>query len=637
MCAYPLRRVFLPANSSPVKRIILFISLLLVGANVLLGQDTLQLAPGFKKLDLLEWGQLYRTPDTALGAEGLNRLPEQEWVRLSRTDGAFFAGKDLLWIRVFISNSGAAPLPLLVQSKEVRTNRIAFFWDPAESPPLASPTMGDYLPFGNRMIDHPTYLFPVTLEASQEGVLYICYDKREETITIQPQLWEPAAFEEGDRSSRFLMVLFLGALTCLAVVMVVLGLVARQGLLLSFALYITSGLLMVFIITGYGAMYLWPSHPYWNGLGYLFLIFFHVSLLEMARRYLGLRDGAPLLHRLFQLAQVALLLVFMPGVLSYPVLGGFFKIWLGRSGLMLLLLINLGIIIACIGTYRREGRGGALLFLLAFMFSLIALALFEVEQLGSLNTPWSMELTLLFILLDLLTLGGLFGHYLRRTFIQNTQLSEALSRSQLKAANALLLGQYKERKRLSQELHDGISIQLALLKMRLSGKPSGQLTAVGPVLEDLTRISEGIRDFTHAISPALLEEEGLVMAIEALTRRVADQAGLEVSTHLPEAEEAQDLSHLQYYSVFLVVQELLSNTLKHAGATRIGLSLEFTDACTLHYCDNGKGVSADAMDEGLGLSHIKDRAALLGGIFDYYPADSGGSYFRFSFPVSTVS
>jgi signal transduction histidine kinase len=198
----------------------------------------------------------------------------------------------------------------------------------------------------------------------------------------------------------------------------------------------------------------------------------------------------------------------MPGVLSYPVLGGFFKIWLGRSGLMLLLLINLGIIIACIGTYRREGRGGALLFLLAFMFSLIALALFEVEQLGSLNTPWSMELTLLFILLDLLTLGGLFGHYLRRTFIQNTQLSEALSRSQLKAANALLLGQYKERKRLSQELHDGISIQLALLKMRLSGKPSGQLTAVGPVLEDLTRISEGIRRSPTQFPPHCWKRKG---------------------------------------------------------------------------------------------------------------------------------
>jgi signal transduction histidine kinase len=127
------------------------------------------------------------------------------------------------------------------------------------------------------------------------------------------------------------------------------------------------------------------------------------------------------------------------------------------------------------------------------------------------------------------------------------------------------------------------------------------------------------------------------MAIEALAGRVADQAGLEVSTHLPEAEEAQGLSHLQYYSVFLVVQELLSNTLKHAGATRIRLSLEFTDACTLHYCDNGKGVSADAVDAGLGLSHIKDRAALLGGTFDYYPADSGGSCFRFLFPVSTVS
>jgi signal transduction histidine kinase len=620
-----------------VKRIVLFILLLLIGANVLLGQDTLQLAPGFRQLDLLEWGQLYRTPDTALGAGELNRLPEQEWISLSRADGAFFAGKDLLWIRVFISNSAAAPLPLLVQSKEVRTNRIAFFWAPAAGPPIASPTMGDYLPFGNRMIGHPTYLFPITLEASQEGVLYICYDKREETITIQPQLWEPAAFEERDRSSRFLMVLFLGALTCLAVVMVVLGLVARQGLLLSFALYITSGMLMVFVITGYGAMYLWPNHPYWNGLGYLFLIFFHVSLLEMGGRYLGLRQGAPHLHRMFQLAQVLLLLVFMPAVLSFPVLEGFFKIWLGRSGLMLLLLINLGIIIACIGTYRREGRGGALLFLLAFMFSLIALALFEVEQLGSLNTPWSMELTLLFMLLDLLTLGALFGHYLRRTFMEHTQLSEALSRSQLKAANALLLGQYKERKRLSQELHDGISIQLALLKMRLSGEPSGQLAEVEPVLEDLTRISEGIRNFTHAISPALLEEEGLVMAIEALAGRVADQAGLEVSTHLPEAEEAQGLSHLQYYSVFLVVQELLSNTLKHAGATRIRLSLEFTDACTLHYCDNGKGVSADAVDAGLGLSHIKDRAALLGGTFDYYPADSGGSCFRFLFPVSMVS
>lgn len=308
------------------------------------------------------------------------------------------------------------------------------------------------------MIGYFIYFFLVIFEVLQEGVLYICYDKREEIIIIQFQLWEFVVFEEGDWSSCFLMVFFFGVFICLVVVMVVLGLVAWQGLLLSFVLYIILGLLMVFIIIGYGVMYLWLNYFYWNGLGYLFLIFFYVSLLEMARWYLGLWDGVFFLYCLFQLVQVVFLLVFMFGVLSYLVLGGFFKIWLGCSGLLLLLLINFGVIIVCIGIYCCEGRGGVLFFLLVFMFLFIVLVFFEIEQLGLFNIFWSMELMFLFMFLDLFILGGLFGYYFRCIFIQNMQFSEVLFCFQFKAVNVLLLGQYKECKCLLQELYDGISI-----------------------------------------------------------------------------------------------------------------------------------------------------------------------------------
>lgn len=613
-----------------MRQIILIVSLFILHAINLLAGDTLALKPGFQQIDLLKWGQLYRTPEASADVETLSLLPKSAFVKLSETDGSFFTQSDFLWVKVPLLNSGAEPLQLLVQCTEVRTNRLQFFVMLAIGPPRVSPEMGDYLPFSRRMIPHPTYLYPLALGASESVTLYIRYDKREETLTLQPKLWEEAAFDRQDQGAGFLIILFLGALTCLAGVVTVLGVIARQPLLLSFAVYAISGLLMVYIVTGYGAMYLWPDHPYLNGLGYLFVIIFHLSLLQMAKLYLRLRTVAAGLHRLFHLEQALLLFVFLPGVLSYPILSGGFKIWLGRLGLLLLLVVNLGIIVASWLAYRRQSRVGALFFLLAFMFSLAALVLFELEQLGSVNTIWNTELTLLFMLLDLLTMGALFGHYLRRTFIEHAQLSEALSRSRLKAANALLMGQFEERKRLSQELHDGISIKLALLKMRLSGQNPEAGFDVKPILNDLTQLSEDIRNFTHAVSPALLEEEGLAVALHDLTDRAVLEAGLQVKTDLSDFDEER-VTQLQRYSVFLVVQELLNNTLKHAQAQSVRIKLSTQEASELLYCDDGIGMPEAKWSSGLGLRNIDDRAKLLGGQFEFYSPDSGGSFFRFVF------
>jgi signal transduction histidine kinase len=276
----------------------------------------------------------------------------------------------------------------------------------------------------------------------------------------------------------------------------------------------------------------------------------------------------------------------------------------------------------------KKRTWGSVFFLLGFSFTIFAVAMFELEQLGSQDTLWGMETTLLFILLDFIFLLVVFSNQIRQTFVKNNQLQEDLAQSKLAAANALLEGQLEERRRLSQELHDGISIKLALLKMKLSSLFSQKTKEQTQLLESVGHIAKDIRAFTHAISPLNLERQTLAEAIEDLIFQIENQTELNVQFELNQFEETQ-LESIQKHAIFQSIQELFNNTIKYAEASQIGISLSQNGQFLMTYEDDGKGFDTNKVHSGMGLKNIQSRAHLLNGNFIIYSSPKG-SRFEFS-------
>ncbi|NRB49992.1 MAG: hypothetical protein HRU41_20115 [Saprospiraceae bacterium] len=583
------------------------------------------LPPNFESLNILELGEYYLTANLSLTADEVQHLPDSAFAALSVTDGSFFAGDQAIWVKISVQHDEMQARDLLLEVREVRINEIQFFSFRDGQLVDSSGVTGDYHPFASRALYHPYFLYPINMEQGANYDIFICYKKLGETITLNTLFWEKNAFLEVDRNESFVFNLFLGALLCITLIATVIAMVTGRKLLKSFALYCVACLLMVLLMTGYGFMYLWPNYPYWNGLGYFFVILYYLGMIQMTQLYMETKRFTPRFHRFFSISQWLLTLVFVPLVLSHWIIPDSAKAIVGRTGLIFLFLITGAIVLSCVYIIHRKRTWGSAFFLLGFSFTIVALILFEVEQIGSMDTFWGTESTLLCILFDFLILLTVFSNQIRQTFLRNSQLKQALTETQLSAAHALLEGQQKERQRLSRELHDGISIQMALLKMNLSSHFTENTAAEKEIISSVGSIAQDIRAFTHAIAPLNLDRQTLTEAVDDLILKVQNQANLQVKYRIDDLDEGA-LATQEKHAIFQSLQELFNNTLKYAEASRVALSLVNKDRFELIFEDNGKGFDPAEIKGGMGLKNIEARAKLLNGSFAVHSSGAGSRF-----------
>ncbi|HEX2092667.1 MAG TPA: ATP-binding protein [Longimicrobiaceae bacterium] len=230
---------------------------------------------------------------------------------------------------------------------------------------------------------------------------------------------------------------------------------------------------------------------------------------------------------------------------------------------------------------------------------------------------------------------------LTRTF--NGMLdSAALYRQRLRdvAARALHAAE-EERKRIARELHDETAQMLAALLIRLRVvRNTGDPEALDALLEEMRReigeSLEGIRRFARGLRPPALDELGLAAAVESHARNLAESVGLPIQV---EADPLDDvLTPQAELAVYRIVQEALSNVVRHAGASRATVRLSRAPAgVTATVEDDGSGfdVAAAMAGErrGLGLFGMQERAAYLGGRVEIRSRPGGGTQVRVEVPA----
>ena len=185
--------------------------------------------------------------------------------------------------------------------------------------------------------------------------------------------------------------------------------------------------------------------------------------------------------------------------------------------------------------------------------------------------------------------------------------------------------QEEERKRIARELHDDTAQELVALARQLesfvstSGRLSKhQLELVDEIQGEVDKMLEGIRRFSQDLRPSVLDDLGLVPALQWLTSDVEAHFGMDVGMAVVGTERrfSPDVELL----LFRIAQESLRNVWRHSEASRAWLTLEFDESkTTLTVSDNGAGFEVpqrpgDLAKVGkLGLAGMAERARLVGG------------------------
>lgn len=188
----------------------------------------------------------------------------------------------------------------------------------------------------------------------------------------------------------------------------------------------------------------------------------------------------------------------------------------------------------------------------------------------------------------------------------------------------------KERKRIARDLHDTVSQEIFAAHMMLSGisqqasrldkeKMQTQLQSVTAILETAQR---DLRILLLHLRPIELEQKSLVEGIQLLLKELEEKSELKVSFKYQVGELPKKIEE----HIFRIVQELISNTLRHAQASCLYVYLYQTETeLQLKVADNGRGFQLDSGDElSYGLRNIKERVEDMAGTIQLLTAPKQG-------------
>lgn len=209
-------------------------------------------------------------------------------------------------------------------------------------------------------------------------------------------------------------------------------------------------------------------------------------------------------------------------------------------------------------------------------------------------------------------------------------------------AAELTLSEQRERRRLSQVLHDHLQQLLvaALMRVGMVQRRTTDNQATGTLKQVADLLNESIdaaRSLTIELSPPMLYERGLVPALDLLRRKDLEKYGLKIELHADPAAEpaAEDIRVL----LFQATRELLFNIVKHAGVDTATITLQrIDDRVRLTVADEGAGFDPDRLGQGqpaggFGLFSMRERLQMLGGAFTVDSAPGRGTRITLEAPV----
>ena len=258
-----------------------------------------------------------------------------------------------------------------------------------------------------------------------------------------------------------------------------------------------------------------------------------------------------------------------------------------------------------------------------------------------------MRARLLMVLAACVALGVLLaGFTVRRTLrweaeIEARYLEGVRARQEAQDLSARLLSaQEQERRAISRELHDEVGQSLSALLMEAghaaASVPSGA-AEVRRHVDSIKKLAEAsvqvIRNMTLLLRPSMLDDFGLVPALEWQAREVSKRTGLMV--RVTAEESASELPEEHKTCIYRVVQEALHNCARHSQAQRVKVEVHQENSrIFLLVEDDGKGFDALRV-RGLGLAGMAERVNHLGGTFRVQSRPGAGTQLKAELPLAS--
>lgn len=244
----------------------------------------------------------------------------------------------------------------------------------------------------------------------------------------------------------------------------------------------------------------------------------------------------------------------------------------------------------------------------------------------------------------LVLLAGLliYSQYKRYRLRKETQLQAEIMRQQEIAVKAVMEAEENERERIAKDLHDGVGQMMSAAKMNLSAFESEiqfsnaeHKKSFEKIISLVDESCKEVRTVSHIMMPNALLKSSLGAAIREFVDKLNNKT-LKVHVYTEGLDDRLD-SNVETV-LYRVIQECVNNTIKHAGATTLDISLiKDKDGISGTIEDNGKGFDTTDKEkfEGIGLKNITTRIEYLKGTVDFDSAPGRGTVVALHVPLQS--
>ncbi len=483
---------------------------------------------------------------------------------------------------------------------------------------------GDSLPFFQRPLPHRQFILPLPVSDSV-GKLALSLSKAGENLFYEIRLLDDAALKDYLAEDLLLTGFLIGFYMLAILLSLALLLYNPTVKYLCFWLYIVFSLAWILGDAGLLYQWIWPGRPDWHRISRGFFSSLSMVLFIL---YLG-RTENQILSRGVKLITYVLL-----GFLGLKILSAFLSVMglfpeefkfdvLRFNAFSLTLLMGSILLSLCVYLSRTRKDVFEVLAIAVYCLFVVFLGLRELGVNTIRSGPLHQFDAMLFFPFQCLFMAAHLYNRERRREREAEKRQAQLSLSQQREADRRVREvEESERRRIAQNMHDEIGSIFAALKyqmLSLIGKGSNLQR------EDLDRLisltETGISRQYSIIDDLLFEIRSGMSLRESIGRQLdlVIREDIQASYCFDAREDL--LNDFQKTQVHRIVSELLTNTIRHAGARRVSIHIEGDETVAIRYADDGKGFDPVSNGRGRGLEGMRTRVMAMGGTMEL----SGGS------------
>ncbi|HSK13209.1 MAG TPA: 7TM diverse intracellular signaling domain-containing protein [Phnomibacter sp.] len=545
--------------------------------------------------------------------------PAQAWQQpdsLYIANGLFNPGisPQTWWLKTTVenrTNRGGRHFLLL---NNPHINRMEVYFDGATEPAYR---MGDQYPFEQRPYSDRDLVIPLYLNEKDNINVLIHLDKKGETLQVKAEALDEMAFDQRRGTDQMLMGAFTGWMAIVFLFALFIWWELRQASALLYALFTATLVVWLNAHWGIAFQYWWPHGTWWVGKARpLFNLVANVLIiLIILKLFVPRRSDRWIKVSLYGLMGIHVAVIISTIAISEYVVHIQAKMTFLFFTIMASLAMSTLLLVYLVRQWMaRVPYAGFFLLGIAFVF--VWNILMQLDQgglpVGFTHVMYNYGTTLSHVgETALFTLG--FAKIAAGYKKEKDALTISLLQKEKEAAEAIIAMQEAERQRIGRDLHDSIGGMLGSIYMQADILSRQHPDVPLDTLKDLTTKSiQEARTLSHDLAPPHLDEWGLNKVLENQVQLIRTQRSVDLGFYY---ETRDPLTSSAKLVVYRICNELLSNMVKHSGATEGMLEiLQEEDGLQILVEDNGKGMDIENVQTGLGLKSIRERVGYLHGV-----------------------